>query len=193
MGPGSNTGSYPAFAHIGLRENPGKNLNQNMNFTSYRKVLEINLNKEQKKKVSFPVTNHNPRSEELKGSRQIRVEAELSHLFRFPRIPPVSFRRSPGLWQLCNVGTGGQDGIVRSVCVGSHKSFAYENIFQIIELFRITFQHKVHDRRRRFSFDNLRQYIVVYCNASNCINDDEDRTLQGVEFFQMKLNYHRSS
>ncbi|KAJ4431281.1 hypothetical protein ANN_19878 [Periplaneta americana] len=28
MNPGSSTESYPAFAHIGLRENPGKNLNQ---------------------------------------------------------------------------------------------------------------------------------------------------------------------
>ncbi|KAJ4434348.1 hypothetical protein ANN_22907 [Periplaneta americana] len=28
MSPGSTTESYPAFAHIGLRENPGKNLNQ---------------------------------------------------------------------------------------------------------------------------------------------------------------------
>ncbi|KAJ4433095.1 hypothetical protein ANN_15352 [Periplaneta americana] len=28
MSPGSNTESYPAFAHLGLRENPGKNLNQ---------------------------------------------------------------------------------------------------------------------------------------------------------------------
>ncbi|KAJ4442481.1 hypothetical protein ANN_04067 [Periplaneta americana] len=28
MIPGSTTESYPAFAHIGLRENPGKNLNQ---------------------------------------------------------------------------------------------------------------------------------------------------------------------
>ncbi|KAJ4442071.1 hypothetical protein ANN_11937 [Periplaneta americana] len=28
MIPGSNTESYPAFARIGLRENPGKNLNQ---------------------------------------------------------------------------------------------------------------------------------------------------------------------
>ncbi|KAJ4447279.1 hypothetical protein ANN_09283 [Periplaneta americana] len=28
MSPGSNTESYPAFAHIGLRENPGKSLNQ---------------------------------------------------------------------------------------------------------------------------------------------------------------------
>ncbi|KAJ4435491.1 hypothetical protein ANN_18107 [Periplaneta americana] len=28
MNLGSNTESYPAFAHIGLRENPGKNLNQ---------------------------------------------------------------------------------------------------------------------------------------------------------------------
>ncbi|KAJ4433420.1 hypothetical protein ANN_15679 [Periplaneta americana] len=28
MSPGSNTQSYPAFAHIGLKENPEKNLNQ---------------------------------------------------------------------------------------------------------------------------------------------------------------------
>ncbi|KAJ4426555.1 hypothetical protein ANN_27369 [Periplaneta americana] len=28
MSPGSSTKSYPAFVHIGLRENPGKNLNQ---------------------------------------------------------------------------------------------------------------------------------------------------------------------
>ncbi|KAJ4437273.1 hypothetical protein ANN_17410 [Periplaneta americana] len=28
MSPGSSTESYPAFARIGLRENPGKNLNQ---------------------------------------------------------------------------------------------------------------------------------------------------------------------
>ncbi|KAJ4434919.1 hypothetical protein ANN_23490 [Periplaneta americana] len=28
MSPGSNTESFPAFARIGLRENPGKNLNQ---------------------------------------------------------------------------------------------------------------------------------------------------------------------
>ncbi|KAJ4434493.1 hypothetical protein ANN_23055 [Periplaneta americana] len=28
MSPGSSTESYPAFAHIGLRENPGRNLNQ---------------------------------------------------------------------------------------------------------------------------------------------------------------------
>ncbi|KAJ4443545.1 hypothetical protein ANN_05218 [Periplaneta americana] len=28
MSPGSSTESYPAFVHIGLRENPGRNLNQ---------------------------------------------------------------------------------------------------------------------------------------------------------------------
>ncbi|KAJ4432522.1 hypothetical protein ANN_21144 [Periplaneta americana] len=30
MSPESSTESYPAFAHIGLRENPGKNLNQTL-------------------------------------------------------------------------------------------------------------------------------------------------------------------
>ncbi|KAJ4451580.1 hypothetical protein ANN_03049 [Periplaneta americana] len=38
---------------------------------------------------------------------------------------PVSLiSGSSGLWQLCNVGTRGQDGIVRGVCVGSHKSIS---------------------------------------------------------------------
>ncbi|KAJ4440741.1 hypothetical protein ANN_08965 [Periplaneta americana] len=35
MSLGSNTVSYPAFAHVGLRENPGKNLNQEMRFLRY--------------------------------------------------------------------------------------------------------------------------------------------------------------
>ncbi|KAJ4451871.1 hypothetical protein ANN_03349 [Periplaneta americana] len=34
MSPGSSTESYPAFARIGLRENPGKNLNQFLPSTS---------------------------------------------------------------------------------------------------------------------------------------------------------------
>ncbi|KAJ4427812.1 Innexin inx1 [Periplaneta americana] len=68
------------------------------------------------------LTNHNTCSEDLTGSRQIHVAAELLHLFRIPRIPSISFRGSPGLWQLCNVGTRGQDGVFRGVCVGSHKS-----------------------------------------------------------------------
>ncbi|KAJ4441756.1 hypothetical protein ANN_11614 [Periplaneta americana] len=32
MSPGSGTESYPAFARIGLRENPGNNLNQCIHF-----------------------------------------------------------------------------------------------------------------------------------------------------------------
>ncbi|KAJ4449849.1 hypothetical protein ANN_01255 [Periplaneta americana] len=37
MSPGSSTESYPAFARIGLRENPGKNLNQNR-YTDFTKL-----------------------------------------------------------------------------------------------------------------------------------------------------------
>ncbi|KAJ4438342.1 hypothetical protein ANN_14284 [Periplaneta americana] len=33
MSPESSIESYPAFAHIGLRENPGKNINQFINNT----------------------------------------------------------------------------------------------------------------------------------------------------------------
>ncbi|KAJ4443004.1 hypothetical protein ANN_04653 [Periplaneta americana] len=36
MSPGSSTDSNPVFAHIGLRENPGKNLNQKQ--TSYKMI-----------------------------------------------------------------------------------------------------------------------------------------------------------
>ncbi|KAJ4445204.1 hypothetical protein ANN_07005 [Periplaneta americana] len=68
------------------------------------------------------VTNHNSRSEELTDSRQIHVEAELPRLFRIPRIPSRVTRIVAGLWQLCNVGTSGQDGIVRGDYVGSHNS-----------------------------------------------------------------------
>ncbi|KAJ4452099.1 hypothetical protein ANN_03615 [Periplaneta americana] len=42
------------------------------------------------------ITNHNPRSEELTGARQIHVEAELPHLFRIPRIPSVSLHNFEG-------------------------------------------------------------------------------------------------
>ncbi|KAJ4430851.1 hypothetical protein ANN_19442 [Periplaneta americana] len=46
MSPGSSTESYPAFAHIGLRENPGKNLNQvllqsNLDLVSQPDVLAV--------------------------------------------------------------------------------------------------------------------------------------------------------
>ncbi|KAJ4448759.1 hypothetical protein ANN_00150 [Periplaneta americana] len=40
MSPGSNTESYPAFAHIGLRENPGKNLNQEKEMEELRQKYE---------------------------------------------------------------------------------------------------------------------------------------------------------
>ncbi|KAJ4434310.1 hypothetical protein ANN_22865 [Periplaneta americana] len=52
--------------------------------------------------------------EELTDSRLIHVEAELPRLFRIPRMPPRVTRIVAGLWQLCNLGTRGQDGIVRA-------------------------------------------------------------------------------
>ncbi|KAJ4443111.1 hypothetical protein ANN_04761 [Periplaneta americana] len=44
MSPGSSTESYPEFARIGLRENPGKNLNQN--FEVVKKVIDSSDNTE---------------------------------------------------------------------------------------------------------------------------------------------------
>ncbi|KAJ4447032.1 hypothetical protein ANN_09020 [Periplaneta americana] len=46
MSPGSNTESYPAFAHVGfgLRENPGKNLNQCLfNIATFLKLEDPDL------------------------------------------------------------------------------------------------------------------------------------------------------
>ncbi|KAJ4435985.1 hypothetical protein ANN_18609 [Periplaneta americana] len=41
MSPGSSTESYPAFAHIGLRENPGKNLKQmSPNGVYYKRYIQ---------------------------------------------------------------------------------------------------------------------------------------------------------
>ncbi|KAJ4446013.1 hypothetical protein ANN_12699 [Periplaneta americana] len=40
MSPGSSTESYPAFAHLGLRENPGKNLNQISNENLWLKTKQ---------------------------------------------------------------------------------------------------------------------------------------------------------
>ncbi|KAJ4445818.1 hypothetical protein ANN_12503 [Periplaneta americana] len=50
MSPGSNTVSYPAFAHIGLRENPGKNLNQ---FDSLREELDTRHGLTPRRKMNF--------------------------------------------------------------------------------------------------------------------------------------------
>ncbi|KAJ4434255.1 hypothetical protein ANN_22805 [Periplaneta americana] len=46
MSPESNTENYPAFAHIGLRENPGKNLNQTVRhvFKSNRLTGQVYTN-----------------------------------------------------------------------------------------------------------------------------------------------------
>ncbi|KAJ4432209.1 hypothetical protein ANN_20825 [Periplaneta americana] len=80
MSPGSSTESYPAFARIGLRETPGKNLNQ----------------------VTCPDRDSNP-----------------GHLVSRP------------------------DALTVTPQVQRSARFAYKNMLQIIELFRITFQYKV--------------------------------------------------
>ncbi|KAJ4438156.1 hypothetical protein ANN_14095 [Periplaneta americana] len=55
MSPGSNTVSYPTFAHIGLRENPGKNLNQ---FTQLRQQKYQNELVAKLEKNFFPAQAH---------------------------------------------------------------------------------------------------------------------------------------
>ncbi|KAJ4427809.1 hypothetical protein ANN_25466 [Periplaneta americana] len=68
-----------------LRDKFGKN-------SGYKKMCKVAQVLE-----DVPVeTNHNLLSEELTGSRQIHVEAELSHLFRIPRIPSVSLHNFEG-------------------------------------------------------------------------------------------------
>ncbi|KAJ4431404.1 hypothetical protein ANN_20001 [Periplaneta americana] len=52
MSPGSSTDSYPAFAHIGLRENPRTNLNQTGIFWSRRGVARIQREGRRRKRNS---------------------------------------------------------------------------------------------------------------------------------------------
>ncbi|KAJ4429788.1 hypothetical protein ANN_21992 [Periplaneta americana] len=42
MSPGSNTESYPAFAHIGLRENPGKTSTRRLEWAGHVYRMEGN-------------------------------------------------------------------------------------------------------------------------------------------------------
>ncbi|KAJ4430948.1 hypothetical protein ANN_19541 [Periplaneta americana] len=130
------------------------------------------------------------RFEKYSQTKLLVIQAFLS-----PLIPPFS-SSSPSIPQI--VMDLYLDGIEIAMFANRYE-FAYENMLQIIELFRITFQHNVRciytthatralqgrdlsgeDRRRRFSFDNLRDYIVVYCNTSNSINDDKLDLFRGV-------------
>ncbi|KAJ4439348.1 hypothetical protein ANN_07470 [Periplaneta americana] len=61
MSPGSSTESYPAFAHIGLRENPGKNINQ----------------------VTCPNRELNP-DHLVSRPDALTVTPQLTHIFTFP-------------------------------------------------------------------------------------------------------------
>ncbi|KAJ4433499.1 hypothetical protein ANN_15803 [Periplaneta americana] len=45
MSPGSSTESYSAFAHIELRENPGKNLNQELSSSQWTQAIKMNCNR----------------------------------------------------------------------------------------------------------------------------------------------------
>ncbi|KAJ4446303.1 hypothetical protein ANN_12998 [Periplaneta americana] len=62
MSPGSSTESYPAFAHIGLTENPGKNLNQDQGV--YWKCKNYKDKTERKRRTT--------RTKEKRGERRIR-------------------------------------------------------------------------------------------------------------------------
>ncbi|KAJ4435265.1 hypothetical protein ANN_23843 [Periplaneta americana] len=55
MSPGSNTVSYPAFAHIGLRESPGKNLNQDMYYYRQLTVSVFSVQSMKTSEMSFCV------------------------------------------------------------------------------------------------------------------------------------------
>ncbi|KAJ4445964.1 hypothetical protein ANN_12650 [Periplaneta americana] len=60
MSPGSSTESYPAFAPIGLRENPGKNLNQ-FAYENMLKIIELFRITVEHKVISFIAVEGKPR------------------------------------------------------------------------------------------------------------------------------------
>ncbi|KAJ4450084.1 hypothetical protein ANN_01491 [Periplaneta americana] len=91
--PGSNTESYPAFAHIGLRENPRKNLNQDLHGV-IRKTADFlgkSLNEEQVNQLaehlSFRSMKSNP-------ATNLEIFAELERKRHgLPEQPDLKFIR----------------------------------------------------------------------------------------------------
>ncbi|KAJ4449105.1 hypothetical protein ANN_00500 [Periplaneta americana] len=94
MSPGSNTESYPAFAHIGLRENPGKTLNQVISvspdvpefcpagvLSHSSKSTDMSLSHLSTLKFHRPGSGSNPQSWALKASAiPTRQSGRLSHM-----------------------------------------------------------------------------------------------------------------
>ncbi|KAJ4450833.1 hypothetical protein ANN_02264 [Periplaneta americana] len=73
MSPGSSTESYPAFARIGLRENPGKNLNQ----YEHPKIMFTKL--EQRSWIKIEVARGRSAQECFQGLREACGDAALPY------------------------------------------------------------------------------------------------------------------
>ncbi|KAJ4452052.1 hypothetical protein ANN_03568 [Periplaneta americana] len=297
MSPGSSTESYPAFAHIGLRENPGKNLNQSQSchgmkekFHNLERDSNLRLPDRYFKNANIHVGNFDPfnvcksavtktRAAVITCDRQ-PMKTTKKFSFSFFTKPPLTACRDRVLERhdtaiaclqyvnethsnvqetprtrlnVCDytmkfqLHTEPRPQIVSSTellsIVRSRNMFAFssdERAFNIESYFRTVFEvppesiskrrkiesqkidakesespsfttiqknrrkvtnfvrdrayklvfrtepirgflqkfsrykNGLSDRRRRFSFDNLREYIVFYRNAGICINDDED-------------------
>ncbi|KAJ4451632.1 hypothetical protein ANN_03101 [Periplaneta americana] len=108
MSPGSNTVSYPAFAHIGLRENPGKNLNQLQSGNQLpderkatdaaeevvleKKKKKKNKKKKKKKKMCFVP----PKIKEEKNILATRAKVNLPQSHACHRTAEIIRRQFPG-------------------------------------------------------------------------------------------------
>ncbi|KAJ4431588.1 hypothetical protein ANN_20187 [Periplaneta americana] len=76
MSPGSNTESYPAFARIGLKENPGKTLNQTARFDAICRRLQC---------LEW-FKRHCPSVEECSAAREVGMSLAFQEAFPISRL-----------------------------------------------------------------------------------------------------------
>ncbi|KAJ4426237.1 hypothetical protein ANN_27049 [Periplaneta americana] len=83
MSPGSSTESYPAFAHIVLRENPGKNVNQNSLRIPLEKDEECEKDYQNKKR------NFSCAAQQLNASQSTHRFSFVNHTIKTVNMPKV--------------------------------------------------------------------------------------------------------
>ncbi|KAJ4447614.1 hypothetical protein ANN_09621 [Periplaneta americana] len=105
MNPGSNTESYPAFTHIGLRKNPGNNLNQLRNLSTPTKRYFENDERVSKRMTVTRRDSKDKYNEHSERERQLVLfissdnAGEMSpgsSTERYPEFAHIGLRENPG-------------------------------------------------------------------------------------------------